>query len=290
MPSLAILIETAESEGAHELHTKMATLIRTRLAQIKETPTVDTLENGISLLKQVQELAGKAPSASVAALCSQLSLLITRSIAHSHPEGVALVPASASQTEPPAAKKKKANKGQAVPACAPAAAVKSSPVVQVYAASMTDFMTRKKSKIQTSLFLDLCNRHPALGLQLLPDISDLIANGSVEKGFKVVQGFNIMAACLQKLPVKENAINLPSLKRFHESFIAALLESTTPNQEKGMTAARVKELMKPSIAIAKRLKKALENEGLFAETKKTLEGRDLEDEVKTALKGLLTVL
>ncbi|KAI9337260.1 DNA polymerase phi-domain-containing protein [Obelidium mucronatum] len=289
MPSLAIILETAESEESRELHTKMCTLVRTRLGQIKETPTVDTLENGIALLKQVQELAAKAPSASVAALCSQLSLLITRAIAHSHPEGVAITTTASGQVEPPSAKKKKTNNDKKAVAAAPSPAVvvKSSPVIQVYAASMLDFMTRKKSKIQTSLFLDLCNRHPALGLQLLPDIAECIAKGQVEKGFKIVQGFNVMGACLQKLPVKDNAANTDALARFQQAFLAALLESTKVNEEKGMTVARIKELVKPCAGIVRRLKKAGGSEADLANVKKSLESRD--DDVKTALKGLLAV-
>ncbi|KAJ3071598.1 DNA-directed DNA polymerase [Podochytrium sp. JEL0797] len=286
LPCLAIILETAESEESRELNTKMSTLVKTKLSQVKEFPAVDTLENGIALLKEIHELAAKASSANVAGLCSSMSLLVTRSIAHSHPEGVA-VSSESPAVEPPSAKKKK--KGVATPTKPVAAAVvKSSPVVQVYADSMVDFLTKKKSKVQTSLLLDLCNRHPNLGLQLLPDMANCIAKGEVEKGFKVVQAFNIMAACLQKLPVKENANNATALKRFQVAFSLALLESAQENEEKGMTVARIKELVKPSIAIAKRLKKALNNEALFADVKKTLETR--EDGVKVAVKGLLTVL
>ncbi|KAJ3284320.1 DNA-directed DNA polymerase [Rhizoclosmatium sp. JEL0117] len=286
MPSLAVVIETADSDESRELHTKMTTLIKTKLATVKEVPPVESLESGLALLKEIQELAAKSPSASVAGLCSAMSLLVTRSIAHSHPEGVA-VTSGPSTAETPSKKKKTAK----VAAAPSDAAVKSSPVIQIYAASLTDFLTKKKSKVQTSLFLDLCNRHPALGLQLLPDMAECISKGDVEKGFKVVQAFNIISACLQKLPVKENTANLAALKRFQLAFVPALLAASQLNDEKGMTLARVKELVKPSISIVKRLKKALEKDGApaaFAEVKKVLEGRS--DEVKTALKGLLTVL
>ncbi|ORY26447.1 hypothetical protein BCR33DRAFT_859122 [Rhizoclosmatium globosum] len=263
MPSLAVVIETADSDESRELHTKMTTLIKTKLATVKEVPPVESLESGLALLKEIQELAAKSPSASVAGLCSAMSLLVTRSIAHSHPEGVAVTSGQSTAETP--SKKKKTAKAAAAPSELP-------------------------PKSNVVVFGSL-QQASCLGLQLLPDMAECISKGDVEKGFKVVQAFNIISACLQKLPVKENTVNLAALKRFQLAFVPALLAASQLNDEKGMTLARVKELVKPSISIVKRLKKALEKEGApaaFAEAKKALEGRS--DEVKTALKGLLTVL
>ncbi|KAJ3245361.1 DNA-directed DNA polymerase [Chytriomyces hyalinus] len=300
VPSLQIILESGDGEDSRELYAKMTHLVKTKLATIREYPRLESVEQGCLLLKEIHELAAtKAPSMPFVSLASSLSLVVVRAIAHAFPDAVVAthrsVAPAVSVTSTPKQKSKKQKKA-AEKEEAPVKTVGASPVAEVYCETVKEFLSKKKSKLQPSLFLDLCNRHAAIGLQVLPAIALAISAGEVEKGFKVIQGFNIMAACLQKLPVKETAAHEETLSQFQTAFCAALISVTKVNEEKGVTIGRIRELNKPVVAIAKRLKKSHTDDpsssgaALFAETRKAIESGANSPEELAALGGILAAL
>ncbi|KAJ3079076.1 DNA-directed DNA polymerase, partial [Physocladia obscura] len=273
----------------------MTALVKTKLAHVKEHPCLESLQHGVALLKEIHNLAAtKAPTASFVGLCSAMAVLVVKSIACYYPDAVSLADTGTGDAGmSPQKKKKRRDDGGEKESVG-------SPIVEIYLASVENYMTKKRTRLYPSLFIDFCNKFPALGLQLLPKFAELIATtDTVEKGFKIVQGFNIMALCLQRLPVKENARYKNELIKFQKLFALALVEATRVNEEKGMTIARIKEIVKPSVTIIKRLKTAFtattatatitgsgdvvnqNNNSVFADTKETIEG-NLGDAEKAA--------
>ncbi|KAI8619328.1 DNA polymerase phi-domain-containing protein [Chytriomyces sp. MP71] len=286
IPSLHVILDSGDTEDSRELFNKMVNLVKSKLSNIKEFPKIASVERGCELLKEVQDLAAnKAPSSAFVGLASSVSLMIVKTVSHSFPEGITLPMTASEPAKTPLSKKQK--KASAA-AASPAPVDTLSPVAKVYAASLKDFLT-KKSKLQPSLFLDVCNRYPALALQFIPLVAETIAAGEAEKGFKIAQGLNIIAACLQKLPVKEYASHKETLTRLHGVYSSALTATLKLNEDKGVTVARIKEFSKPSIAIIKRLKKALENDDAFASLKGALEAQASGD-VAVALKPILAAI
>ncbi|KAJ3350791.1 DNA-directed DNA polymerase [Entophlyctis luteolus] len=255
-PSLRLIYEISDSKESQELHTKLTGLVKTKLAHLKENPRINNVEDGVVLLKEIHDLATRAPSAAYVGLCSSMSLLVIKALMAQYPASLAQIQA---HLPPPSKKKKGENAEQQVSDSKELLG----PAMQVYAWSAENFMSKKKSKLHASLFLDLCNRYPALGLQLMPVFAEIIARKTVENGFKMVQGFNIMAACLQKLPAKDNESNAEGLEKFQRAFLQALVATTcAEGEEKGKKGAleqlgvqRTKEVVKAAASVVRRLRK-----------------------------------
>lgn len=137
------LIELVVTSGTDErqLADKSTGILRSRFGKAKEVPlTVDT-EQVTEILREIHSRARKALTADMLNTLSQCSLFATKCLIH---------------------------------------AQKEQHVADLYKESLRDFITRKASRLQTSFFLDLIRRHPAVGWDIrteLLGLADKAVNG-----------------------------------------------------------------------------------------------------------------
>ena len=139
VPSLNLAIKTHFQKESRQLHEKLGGFIRHRLAKIKENPVVSCTE-GLRLLREVHDVAKRAPTTAVVSLCSQASLVIVRALAYHcpsesvEPQQVVAVAAPSSVS-----KKQKKSKESSSTIASLSAAPGPSPVSAVYRESLDEF-------------------------------------------------------------------------------------------------------------------------------------------------------
>jgi hypothetical protein len=134
------------------------------------------------VLKQIHEAAAKAKDTSFVSLCSFASIAVIKVLNGIEKDVTIQVSKKRKTDETPMVEK--------------------SDIVGVYISSLSDFMTKNKSKIKPKLFLELCVRYPAYARELLPELVNLLGRESNPKAYPLIQGYNLMSKIIQQSPIQ----------------------------------------------------------------------------------------
>jgi DNA polymerase phi len=186
-----------DSDESQDLHSKIISLMKTRVLKLKECIPIE-LDSGLKTLKEIHEVTAKAPTGSIAGLCSTVSIMVVKSLAQKFPES-----AVANLNQTPKSNQKKKQKLNINKAGLENAPMGLSPIATIYLTSLKSFITEKKSKINSSLFIDLANRYPLIAFELAPSILEFQTSNRAVNGYRVTQGFSILSEILKRLPPKQ---------------------------------------------------------------------------------------
>ncbi|KAJ3193239.1 hypothetical protein HK101_005175 [Irineochytrium annulatum] len=254
-PLLEVLSATQRSDDARDLHAKLTALLKHRVVKVKSLTITDPAE-GLELLEEIHVLLRRprATTADILALYSGVSVLLIKSLAKVAPH---LLEGTPSETLERKGKKAKKSRQPDAAHCEP------SPVAKIYAKTLNEFLTRKKSHVKPALFVDLATRQTHLALQLLPTLTELCTLGATKHAHQFVQGCSLVARLLQRLPAKEDEQFKKEIKQTIEVFAARIEElfktvSGSAETVNGLNPDKMREVLKQVVAIAKRTKVAFE--------------------------------
>ncbi|KAF9941246.1 DNA-directed DNA polymerase [Mortierella alpina] len=269
-----VLIPSASNKPVHD---KISALLRNKLAKIKDYPRNVDDEHVFEVLSQVHELAKKSPDAKFSGLCGDLSLLLVKVLISGQDEKTAVGDV---KVEAPT-KKSRSAKGKAAAAAAvdpeeAALKAKQDKIVELYSASLKEFMTRKNSNLSAKMFLEFIDRFPHLAWHLSSTLLEYTSPKAAVKSFRQAMAFNMLSALVKRLANKNTPEfeqlfldTLPLIRNsLIETFEGAFVESaaadaeaeeeekTTSSSAKGLNVARLREILKFAILSARMVKRA----------------------------------
>lgn len=143
-----------------QLSDKTRGIFRSRFAKSKEVPSGVDIEQVTTVAKSLHVRARKAHSSDILATFSLCNIFLGRILVHE----------------------------------------KAGPVVlDMYRESLTDYMTRKNSALNTAYFQDFLRRFPALGWQLSEDLLDL--SGRAVNAYRQSQAFRLLEILVAYCPI-----------------------------------------------------------------------------------------
>ena len=146
------------------------------------SPEIDILKTE-SMLKSAHQLSGRINDSSFSNLCSLASVFLVKVLSSITPNASL------------AAKKQKTDQKNATHAQSESLDV---PVIsQIYFESFNNFITKSKSKLKPSLFLELFNRYPQYGWNIIIKMVDILSGEKI-KAYNLVQGYNILVALIKQ--------------------------------------------------------------------------------------------
>ncbi|KAJ3410565.1 hypothetical protein HDV05_003633 [Chytridiales sp. JEL 0842] len=260
VPSLTLVFNTVGSTDSPELHQKVLGFVKNKLAKIKENPAISK-EEGLKVLEDIHQMAHKAANGSMVDLCSSLSLLVVRMLTYHYPEC-----ALPTETEVVPTKKSKKSKNDSS-SQKPASTRTPSAIAKIYESSLETFIAGKKSRVHTSFFLDLANRYAGVAAEMISPALGMIVSGAAENGYKILQVFQFVSHIVNRYSSKDMDALKALLKQivplYSQSIIWILKQSNNEKVElKGLSAARMKDIKKATMAIARRCAKCFEEDEL----------------------------
>ncbi|KAG0206968.1 DNA-directed DNA polymerase [Mortierella sp. GBA30] len=264
-----VLIPSASNKPVHD---KISALLRNKLAKIKDYPRQVDEDHVFDILAQVHELAKKSPDAKFSGLCGDLSLLLVKVLIGGQDEKTAVgevkVEAPVKKTRGSAAKGKSNVSPQEA-----ALKAKQDRVVELYSASLKEFMTRKNSNLSAKMFLEFIDRFPHLAWHLSSTLLEYTSPKAAVKSFRQAMAFNMLSALVKRLANKNTPefeplfletlplIRNSLIETFEGAFVA--VESTEEDEDKtnnsgakGLNVARLREILKFAILSARMVKRA----------------------------------
>ncbi|KZT11636.1 uncharacterized protein LAESUDRAFT_720895 [Laetiporus sulphureus 93-53] len=186
-----------------QLADKATGILRSRLGKSREVPVEFDSELAVQVLEELHSRARRAPSSNVLVTLSQCSLYVAKLLHH------------AGQDEP---------------------------IIKAYRESLSDFVTRKSSKLNTNFFLDFARRLTNVAWNLRDSL--LEAGGNAVNVYRQCQVYQILYSLLNQLPELEGRQSelikfIPTLRRSLQDIISGACASTHTH-----TAAQIKELLK----------------------------------------------
>lgn len=176
-----------------ELNDRLNSALR-KIVTRKEYPSASEvdMEKAESMLKHIHQLSGKISDSGFSNLCSLTSVFLVK------------VLSGAKQTDEPVGKRQKLEQSLSLEQNKENSSL--SVVSQTYLDSFNNFITKSKSKLKPSLFLELFNRYPQYGWDILIKMVDLLGEEKI-KSYNLVQGYNILASLI-KLNKEVNILRL----------------------------------------------------------------------------------
>jgi DNA polymerase phi len=172
------ILDLILNSGEKELKDRLTNALRKILSR-KEHPSsleVDS-KKAEEMLRRVHDLSCRIIDSSFSTLCSLASVFLVK------------VLSGTKQIESPSAKKQKISSHSSISS-------DTLVVSQIYLDSFNNFITKSKSKLKPSLFLELFNRYPQYGWEIFPQMVDLLGGEKI-KSYNLVQGYNIMATLVK---------------------------------------------------------------------------------------------
>ncbi|RKO89758.1 DNA polymerase phi-domain-containing protein, partial [Blyttiomyces helicus] len=217
VPVLKLIIQSGAADK--ELQSRLSGFVRNRLTRPKEIPRLEgaDADRAYAILEEVHELARSSINVDFSNICSAVSMWLVKCLAHAQPEAPA-----GEETDDGAKgkKKKKSVDGKVLRTRPPPPPL--TRVASIYASTLTDFMTKNKSKVRPSLFLDIVNRHPDLAWELLPSMVDLLSPTVNAKSFPLVQLIEIIAKLIKQTPDKQSEARIGVMRQVLPKFSAHL--------------------------------------------------------------------
>lgn len=161
-----------------EMNDRLNSALRKILSR-KEYPSSSQVdaEKAKSMLKHVHDLSGRISDSGFSNICSLTSVFLVK------------VLSGANQTNGSTAKKQKLDQSSSSDCDKPI-------VSKIYLDSFSNFITKTKSKLKPSLFLELFNRYPQYGWNILLNMVDLLGGEKI-KSYNLLQGYNILASLIK---------------------------------------------------------------------------------------------
>ncbi|KAK9766822.1 DNA-directed DNA polymerase [Basidiobolus ranarum] len=210
IPLLRFVRNSAANTANKQAGEKATNLLKNKLVKVKDHPKISDTANALETLEAVHQFARKAPNSTMMQLFSHCSLFLVRVIIGNED-------------------KKSTEK-----------------VVDIYKASLNDYMTRKSSNLQPAFFLDLLNRYPVIGWGLFKSLIELTKPSVSAKGYREAQAYNMLSTLIRShIKDGEDIFTkcLPSLK----STVLSTLEFAVSKENQGsktLNAARLKDVLK----------------------------------------------
>ncbi|GJE98126.1 DNA polymerase phi-domain-containing protein [Phanerochaete sordida] len=202
------LIELVVSSGADEkqLAEKATGILRSRIGKSKDVPAEVDVEQATEVLKEIHLRARKAATGDILTTLSSCSLFVTKCLLH-------------------------ANATDAV--------------LDAYRESLTDFATRKASRLNTGFLQDFVRRYAEAAWGLRDDML-ASATGAVN-GYRQVQVLQLVQTLFAQRPASDFDVGeaLTFTRALRTAMIAAVRDACA---EEKLTAPQVKELLKLALA------------------------------------------
>ncbi|KAH9926111.1 DNA polymerase phi-domain-containing protein [Fomitopsis serialis] len=202
------LVDLVVGTGPDErqLADKATSVLRSRVGKARETPSSVDKDQAAELLQELHSRARKAPSADVLATLSACSIYVARAL---HNAG------------------------------------EDAPIAQAYRESLSDFVTRKASRLNAQFFQDLVRRQVATAWALREDLLDLA--GKAVNVYRQCQAFLFLQLLIKELPQLSDHDVKADILIFFPKLRTALLDvisQACDASDASLTAAQVKELLK----------------------------------------------
>lgn len=223
------LIRLAQMTGPEEksVAIKSANVLTRRFEKSDTVPTVTDVAAVTEVLDEIHSMARSAPNKDIAKLCSQCSIAVAKSLAHSqHP----------------------------------------APVVSAYQTSLKDYMTKKTSKLAPSLINDLLARQPLQAWALRDDLVRY-AGGAAVNAFHTEEALNMLAALSKQLSALSKAVDADEINAFISDCQKVIYDNLEQVASGSLSwnASRVKEAIKTALQIARHSTTVLDSPEAVAE-------------------------
>ncbi|ORX88701.1 hypothetical protein K493DRAFT_341123 [Basidiobolus meristosporus CBS 931.73] len=226
IPLLRFVRNSTANTANKQAGEKATALLKNKLVKVKETPNVSDLANACGILEEIHQFARKAPNSTMMQLFSHCSLFVVRAI---------IAVEDQKSTEK---------------------------VVEIYKASLNDYMTKKSSNLQPAFFLDLLNRYPALGWELFESLIELTKPSVSAKGYREAQAYNMLSTLIRSHIKDGEELFIKSLPNV-KSTILSTLEFAVSEENKGsktLNTARLKDILKFTNLVQQTSSKKLKND------------------------------
>lgn len=166
-----------------QIHDRLVALIKNKIFKSKDVPKPESLdiEQVYSDMEEIHQMARKAKDSVFVNLCSFASLYMARILG------------AAQAIETPSKKKVKVAEDAKTDS-----APQFSRISQIYIKSLEDFMTKNKSKVKPSLFLELFSRYNRYSWEILPSLVNMMSHESKPKAYSLIQGYAMVAKMLKQ--------------------------------------------------------------------------------------------
>ncbi|KAI0691182.1 DNA polymerase phi-domain-containing protein [Cytidiella melzeri] len=209
------LVDLVVNAGADEKHLadKATGILRSRLGKSKDSPSsIDDDQLG-GILLELHSRARKASSSDILITLGQCSIYISKALLHAQVQ---------------------------------------KPVLSAYRESLTDFVTRKASRLNTSFFQDFIRRHASAAWELRNSLLDL--SEKAINGYRQNQVFQLVQVLLSQPSAtadrtKEVLQFMPALKKSVQKAIRDACEAET------LSVAHVKQVLKLALSAARQTKR-----------------------------------
>ncbi|KAF8061577.1 DNA polymerase phi-domain-containing protein [Lyophyllum atratum] len=200
------LIELIAGTGQDErqLSDKAKGILRSRIAKSKEIPVDVDVESTLAIVTDLHTRARKVHSSDMLATLSQCSLYLSRILVHLDSEKALL---------------------------------------EIYQQSLSDFMTRKNSALNSNFFQDFIRRSPTSAWALRNHLLDL--SGRAVNAYRQGQAYQLLDTLISQIPAMDN-IKPADVMEFMRLVRKSLLEvaASACDEKINLTAAQLKELFK----------------------------------------------
>lgn len=180
-----------KSSSEFQLHEKLNTILKNKLAKLKETPTV-SIEAGLEMLSEIHAIASRSSEQAFMLMCTGLCKLVTRSILSN----------ANVESAPPRKKKSKTSTSNVEMILLPS---KEEQICAIYEKSIVSKMTKKQSQLTSAFFSDYIKSFPTLSLPICTIVVKELRMETVSNGFQLVEGAKIIQSMVMTLskPVKQ---------------------------------------------------------------------------------------
>ncbi|TPX59035.1 hypothetical protein SpCBS45565_g07848 [Spizellomyces sp. 'palustris'] len=255
MPLIKLVTSTSRSTDDKDLHDKLQSLVKNKLFRLREVPTEPALnaDRAVEVLREVHEYAHRAADATLFGLCNGASLLLTRILSH--------VKEPVPKKEVKKTPKKRKVETKEVPNTR-----SMSRVASIYQETLSDFMTKNKTRVKPVIFLDLINRYPVYAWELLPSLVDFTSPSVDAKAYNLVQAYNIISRIMKQAPKAEDEERTKFVKellpKLAENFIRTLQQAVEGEADgpRSVGKERVKDLLKDIMVVARRSVKLIDDQ------------------------------
>jgi DNA polymerase phi len=157
-----IQISRTTSGGSEEQLATKATSVLQRIAKSKEAVKIegDGQDTAKEILKEIHDLARKAPNGAFLSTLSLCSLFVTRALLLADPSASPFI-------------------------------------VEQYIASLEDFITRKNSGLHMNFFLEFIRRQPVTAWGLRENLVSLCGSSKSVNVYRQLQAFNLLQASIE---------------------------------------------------------------------------------------------
>ncbi|RUP48889.1 DNA polymerase phi-domain-containing protein [Jimgerdemannia flammicorona] len=183
LPLLALLRTTSSTSATKQMVDKTTTLLNSKLAKIKDYPRLFDPVHLHDILEQIHEVAKRAPSNSTVILCSNLSLVLVKTLLGGHDDDDTKISSSLSKVQ---------------------VHNSTARIVVLYKSSLADFMSKKSSRLQPSLFLNFITRFPRTAWALADSLVTYAGPTGGVKQYRRAQAYNMLSVLVQRAAAKRS--------------------------------------------------------------------------------------